>query len=293
MSIVLPDIYDTLSVLLVAMLTGIVVGVTGMGGGALMTPALILLGVPPASAIANDLVAAAVTKGVAASVHWRTGRPHFTIALLLVIASVPTAALGGWLAWHAPALRGNQGLLRLGIGLALLVAAAAYVARAYMRRQPPGSGHSEVSPRVLATLLVGALGGLLVGLTSVGAGSIMMVALILLYPAMDGRRLVGTDLVQSVPLVSAAAIAHLLNGGVSAALLIPLLIGGPCGSYIGSRLSGRVSTSATRVALVAVLTLTGSMMLHLSLPYALAAAVLAATPLLWQARAAKGVTSDT
>lgn len=285
--------YNTLGLLLISMITGVIVGITGMGGGALLTPALILFGVPPGSAIANDLVAASVTKGVAATAHWRTGRPHLAIAMLLIVASVPAAALGGWLVWHMRRLHDNQEFLRIGIGILLLVVAATYVARVYIRPQSRECSQSEISVRVLATLSVGTLGGLLVGMTSIGSGSVMLSALILLYPAMGERQLVGTDLVQSVPLVTAAALSHLLNGGVSANLLLPLIIGGPFGSHLGSKLSSHISAYATRIALVAVLSLTGALMLHMSTIYALIVATSIAAILLLRTRMDDCVTRRT
>lgn len=267
--------HDSVGLLIVALLVGMVVGITGMGGGALMTPALILLGIPPANAIANDLVAAAVTKSVASAVHWRTGQASMRVAGLLVVGSVPSAVVASWLAWHTPALRESQEPLRWGIGAALLLAAAVYILRALLPASKMAATTSTAS-RVPATLLVGALGGVLVALTSVGAGSIMMVALLLLYPTMSSQRLVATDLIQSVPLVTAAALTHLAAGGTSLEVLAPLLVGGPVGSYTGARLAPRVNARGLRLALVSILGLTGATMLRLPLPYAAAVAGLMA-----------------
>ena len=111
------------------------------------------------------------------------------------------------------------------------------------------------------TLLVGALGGLLVGITSVGSGSLIMVALLLLYPTLSAVRLVGTDLVQAVPLVLSAAISHVIVSGVDWAVLIPLIVGGSPGTFLGARIANWVSQSVIRRGIVIVLTLTGLNML--------------------------------
>lgn len=117
--------------LTVAFLVGIVVGLTGMGGGALMTPALIFLGVPPTTAVANDLVAAAVNKSVGAGVHWRTGSPDLRLVKFLVIGSVPTALMGGWIVGLLGEDEAQQSALKLIIGITLLIAAISYGTRIY------------------------------------------------------------------------------------------------------------------------------------------------------------------
>ncbi len=251
---------DALSVLFVAFGVGIVVGLTGMGGGALMTPALIFLGVNPTTAVANDLVAASVNKSVGAAVHWRFGKPNLKLAGLLVVASVPTAFAGAFI---IDAIGGvdQEVFVAKAIGTALLFTAATYGLRMYIQLRYVTAGNviSEDDPTVrpVPTLLVGAVGGLLVGVTSVGSGSLIMVALLLLYPTLSAVRLVGTDLVQAVPLVLSAAISHVLVSGVEWAVLIPLVVGGTPGTYLGARIAGWVSQSVIRRGIVIVLALTG------------------------------------
>ena len=248
-----------LVVLVVSFLVGIVVGLTGMGGGALMTPALVFLGIPPTAAVANDLVAAAVNKSVGAAVHARHGSPDFRLAKLLVIGSVPTAFVGAFLIRLLGSPEDQEHLLRLLIGVALLLAASTYTLRVYGASfRGWGRGREDrASGRTVATVLVGALGGLLVGLTSVGSGSIIMVALLLLHPGLHAKRLVGTDLVQAVPLVVAAAVGHVITSGVDWAVLVPLVVGGSPGTLLGSRLAAWVPGTAIRRGIVIVLTLTG------------------------------------
>jgi len=278
---------DALSILVVAFLVGIVVGLTGMGGGALMTPALIFLNVPPTAAVANDLVAASVNKSVGAAVHWRHGSPNLKLAMWLMLGSVPTAFAGAFIVSAVGEADEQEDFVKLAIGAALLFTAATYTLRTYLqlRARVAGRGVSggQVVVRWLPTLLVGALGGLLVGITSVGSGSLIMVALLLLYPALEAVKLVGTDLVQAVPLVLAAAISHVIVTGVDWAVLIPLVLGGMPGTFLGSRVAHWVSEAVVKRGIVIVLTLTGLTLLQVPPEYVglIGAALLILGPLGW------------
>ena len=246
-----------------AFIVGIVVGITGMGGGALMTPALIFLGVGDASAVVTaDLTAAAVYKTGGAVVHSREGSPNFTLAKWLICGSVPMAFIGPYL---VKAVTDNEDevdtFLKLCIGFALLIAAATYALRLYieLRRRTSGRTRSSGPPviRPIPTIAVGALGGLLVGITSVGSGSVIMVALLMLYPTLSAVKLVGTDLVQAVPLVMSAAIANILVNGLEWSIVIPLIIGSVPGCIIGAKIAPRVPQSYIRRGIVIVLTMSG------------------------------------
>jgi uncharacterized membrane protein YfcA len=256
---------DALSVLVVSFGVGIVVGLTGMGGGALMTPALIFLGINPAAAVANDLVAASVNKSVGAAVHWRTGSPNLRLAGLLIIGSVPFALAGGFIVKAIGDDEAQTQFLTTAIGWALLFAASSYGIRMYIQLRHVTGGNvitrDQIRVRTLPTVLVGAVGGLLVGITSVGSGSLIMVALLLIYPRLSAVRLVGTDLVQAVPLVLAAAVGHVFVQGVDWDVLIPLILGGTPGTFLGARLASWVSQSVIRRGIVLVLALTGLKML--------------------------------
>lgn len=250
-----------LSILIVSFGVGIVVGLTGMGGGALMTPALIFLGINPTAAVANDLVSASVTKSVGGAVHAREGSPNLRLALWLMVGSVPTAFAGAFIIDALGGAEAQASFVRNAIGGALLLTAATYTVRVYLtlRRNtvsnPPRT--SEIVVRPVTTLLVGVVGGTLVGLTSVGSGSLIMVSMLLIYPALGAVRLVGTDLVQAVPLVLAAAVSHVMVSGVDWEILIPLLIGGVPGTFLGARIANWVSQGVVRRGIVIVLTLTG------------------------------------
>ncbi|MDQ4007954.1 MAG: sulfite exporter TauE/SafE family protein [Actinomycetota bacterium] len=277
-----------LSILVVSFLVGIVVGLTGMGGGALMTPALIFLGVNPTAAVANDLVAASFNKSVGAATHWREGSPNLKLAMWLVIGSVPTAFAGAFI---IEAVGGEEGgaddFVKLAIGVALMFTAGTYTLRNYLKLREhvygTGRGRDGVVVRPLPTLLVGAFGGLLVGITSVGSGSLIMVSLLLLYPALGALKLVGTDLVQAVPLVLAAAVSHVIVTGVDWSVLIPLVVGGMPGTYLGSRLAHWVPEGYVKRGIVIVLTLTGLTLLGIPPEYVglIGAALLILGPLAW------------
>ncbi len=260
---------DFASILAAAFFVGIVVGLTGMGGGALMTPALIFLGVGHTSTIVTaDLTAAAVYKSGGAAMHARHGSPNLELAKWLIIGSVPMALVGPHLVtWVVPEANLEQVLQRC-IGFALLLAASTYALRLYIQLrsvQRGGATPDEDPPiRPLPTVLVGALGGLLVGITSVGSGSVIMVALLMLYPGLKAVKLVGTDLVQAVPLVLAAAISNIVAHGLDWGITIPLIIGSVPGTLIGARIAPSVPQSLIRRAIVIVLTMSGIALLDKS-----------------------------
>jgi uncharacterized protein len=251
-----------LSILAAGFLVGIVVGLTGMGGGALMTPALIFLGVGEAATVVTaDLTAAAVYKTGGAIVHKREGSPNMQLAKWLIIGSVPMALLGPYLISAFADPDELDDTLKLCIGFALLFAAATYALRLYINlKRVRGDGvQADENPHIrpIPTLLVGALGGLLVGITSVGSGSVIMIALLMLYPGLSAVKLVGTDLVQAVPLVMAAAISNIVLHGLDWGILIPLVLGSVPGTLIGSKIAPRVPQSIIRRGIVVVLTMSG------------------------------------
>lgn len=254
---------DAGALLIVSFAVGIVVGLTGMGGGALMTPALIFLGIPPTAAVANDLVAAAVNKSVGAAVHWRHGSPHIRLACLLMVASVPFAFSGAFVVRAVGGSGQEEQFIKYAIGVALIFTAMTFTLRVYLSMRAHAGGRAvagdqdDITLRVVPTLIVGAIGGTLVGITSVGAGSLIMVALVLLYPALAARRLVGTDLVQAIPLVTAAAVSHVIVTGITWSILIPLIVGGAPGTYVGARIAGWVPQGIIRRGIAIVLSLTG------------------------------------
>jgi uncharacterized membrane protein YfcA len=244
---------------------GIVVGLTGMGGGALMTPVLVLLfGVHPLAAVSSDLVASAVMKPVGSFVHWRHGTVNFTLVRWLCLGSVPAAFAGVLVARSLGDSTQVQDIIQIALGVALLIAAAGLALRGYLRLVerarardgrlgPLSSERPEVEVRPIATVLVGAVGGLVVGMTSVGSGSLIIIALMALYPGLLANQLVGTDLVQAVPLVMSAALGHLLFGDFQLDVTTALLAGSIPGVFLGARLSSRAPGGLIRRALAFVL----------------------------------------
>ena len=260
-----------LSIMATGFFVGTIVGLTGMGGGALMTPALIFLGVgDPSTVVTADLTAAAVYKSGGAAVHWHEGSPNLKLAGWLIAGSVPFALLGPYLIrWVAADSEGDiDQVLLICIGVALLLAASTYALRLYIQLRHMRSDRKAplANPRIrpLPTFLVGAVGGLLVGITSVGSGSVIMVALLMLYPGLSAVKLVGTDLVQAVPLVLAAAISNIAINGLDWSITLPLILGSVPGSMIGSRIAPRVPQSVIRRGIVIVLTMSGVALLDKS-----------------------------
>jgi uncharacterized protein len=223
---------------------GLLVGMTGAGGGALMTPMLILLfGVTPSSAISSDLVAAVLMRPLGAAIHMRAGTVNFKLVRWLVTGSVPAAFLGAWLLHEAGDSSAAETNIERFLGTALLVGAAAMALRYVLDRQDGTqrtASVAQIDARPIPTLLVGIVGGVIVGMTSVGAGSLMIVSLLFLYPMIGANQLVGTDLTQAVPLALAAALGAIAFGHVEFAVTTSLVIGSVPAVVVGSLLSSRV-----------------------------------------------------
>lgn len=250
--------HGDLSLSLAGLLVGFVVGLTGMGGGALMTPLLVLVfHVPALAAVSSDLVTSLVMKPFGGALHFNRGTVRRDIALWLTVASVPCAFLGVLLLKLVGTDHIDQ-FLRQTIGIALLASAGSIVVRSRIQAmRSRGVPFGPATLNVPVTLAIGALGGLLVGMTSVGSGSVIIVLLLLVYPALTSAELVGTDLVQAVPLVASAAFGHLLFGDVQLALTGWLLIGALPGVLIGAHFSSRGGERYVRPALFVVLLATG------------------------------------
>jgi uncharacterized membrane protein YfcA len=230
-----------------------------MGGGALMTPILVLLfGVEPLTAVSSDIVAAMVMKPVGGAVHWKRGTVHRPLVRWLMLGSIPAAFLGVLLLRKLGSGAALQGHVKLSLGVALLIVATGLIVRPLLgarHRADDRTGPLAVKP--LPTLLIGIIGGLVVGVTSVGSGSLIIIMLLLLYPRIRLSELVGTDLVQAIPLVASAAVGHLLFGSFKLGLTTSILIGSIPGVFLGARLSSRAPDYLIRPALIVVLLLSG------------------------------------
>jgi uncharacterized protein len=240
---------------------GAIVGVTGVGGGALMTPILVLLfGVAPAAAVGTDLWFAAGTKLVGGMVHHKQGRVDGGVLKLLCLGSLPAAVVT--LVWLH--LRGvdkvQNGMLMSALGVVLLLTALAMLFK--KQAQEFGVRLRTVSPidfkrwQSALTLVAGVILGVLVTLTSIGAGALGTVMLVYLYPfRMTPTRLVGTDIVHAIPLTIVAGTGHLLLGNVDLVLLGQLLVGSIPGIVVGSMLAGKLPERGLRIAIAIVLTI--------------------------------------
>ena len=274
---------------------GIVVGLTGMGGGALMTPVLVLFfKVAPLAAVSSDLVASAIMKPVGSFVHLRRGTVHLGLVKWLCIGSIPGAFSGVLIARSFGRGEDVQQVIRTALGVALLLAAFGLIVRAFLRlaeharvrdgrAAPLPQGKPSVQLRPAWTILVGLVGGIVVGLTSVGSGSLIIIALMALYPTLKASELVGTDLVQAVPLVASAAIGHLLFGDFHMEITTSLLVGCIPGVWIGAHLSARAPGGLVRRALAFVLLASALKLLNVSnqATAVILALVLLVAPVVW------------
>ena len=240
---------------------GLLVGMTGAGGGALMTPMLILLfNVTPLKAISSDLVAAVVMRPLGAFVHFRKGTVNMRVVALMASGSVPMAFLGSFLLHELGDSSTDQDNIERLLGVALLLGAAAMVLRFVLDRR---AGHTrqgvvnDIAVHPVRTVAIGMIGGLVVGMTSVGSGSLMIVLLLFLYPMLGANQLVGTDLAQALPLTMAAALGALAFGHVEFAVTTSLIIGSVPAVLVGSVLSSRAPDKYIRPAITFVIFASG------------------------------------
>jgi uncharacterized membrane protein YfcA len=248
-------------VVLGSAVVGLLVGLTGAGGGALMTPMLILLfNVKPSAAISSDLVAAVVMRPVGSLVHMRKGTVNYRLVGWMCAGSVPMAFLGSYLLHLLGGGAAQQQHVELALGIALLAGTAAMLLRSWLD-QRTGQARTQaieaLRVRPAVTVAIGVVGGLVVGMTSVGSGSLMIVLLLFAYPAIRAGQLVGTDLTQAVPLTAAAALGALLFGHVQFGLTTAVIVGSVPAVLIGSLLSSRAPDKYIRPVITFVIFASG------------------------------------
>lgn len=242
-------------------LVGVLVGLTGVGGGALMTPTLILLGIPPIVAVGTDLIYAAITKCFAVVIHQVRANIRWNIVIWLALGSVPCAAitliiLKSWMTEG----RSFDNVIVVVLGCALILTALISWARPSISRyRGMKSAHASGNPIITRLLIIisGVIIGLLVALSSVGAGALGAAALLLLYPKLPITNVVGTDLAHALILATVAGIGHWTLGSVNLSLLLILLAGSIPGVYLGSVCSGRISNEFMRRILISILFIVG------------------------------------
>lgn len=244
-------------------LVGLIVGITGVGGGSLMTPLLVLFfGVSPATAVGTDLLYASITKSLGGWVHSRNGTVDWKIVGLLSLGSLPAAlltiALFKFLGLDEKSLKG---IVTGVLSVALVLTALALLLKDQIRRlaQRDDGTIYELHHHHLkgATIATGAIVGVLVTVSSIGAGVLGTVALLFLYPRLSAVKVVGTDIAHAVPLTAVAGLGHLALGTVDLVLLGSLLLGSLPGIYIGSHLSAKIPEKVLRPLLATMLLIIG------------------------------------
>ena len=268
------------------LLGGFLVGLTGVGGGSLMTPLLVLVfGIAPSTAVGTDLLYAAITKASGVPVHARKGHIDWRATGWLAAGSLPAAALTLLALQHLHTSKAFEQLLKTSVGVALVVTALAILWRATRagilsftggaeetaaaggRAGSAGAGAgTRAAPMrypIVGTVLTGLMLGCLVTLSSIGAGAVGTVALVFLYPRFPITRIVGTDIAHAVPLTLIAGLGHLALGHVNGALLLNLLVGSIPGIWLGSHASAGIPERWSRPILAALLlTISVKMILH-------------------------------
>jgi uncharacterized protein len=253
---------------LIGFVTGVIVGLTGVGGGSLMTPALIgIVGVPPVIAVGTDLLFAAITKSFGGWSHWRSGHVVKPLFWRLVLSSVAGAAcFFAWMFFVKPDVTQLNKTIRVSLGIAVFITAIALIARPWLlkwrMRFARAHPSESAAPAVFATLVLGFIIGALVAVSSIGAGAIGVTALMLLFPLLPLKQIVGTDVAYAVPLTFLAGAAHASFGNLHVSLLIALLIGSIPGILLGAKICVRVPEFATRGLLIVMLTLAGWKLTH-------------------------------
>jgi uncharacterized membrane protein YfcA len=260
---------------LIGLIIGFLIGLTGMGGGSLMTPVMILvMGVKPIIAVGTDLAYGAITKIVGGAAHFRNGTVHRRTAYLLASGSVPASILGVGVTEQIK--RTNPDLIDVflmrTLAWALILVAFVLITKpvltAFARQWSSGrsldwrgsiQSLGERRPALLP--LVGAATGFLVGLTSVGSGTLVIVMLLFLYPRWESKDLVGTDVFHAAILVSTASLAHLAAGNVNISMMLSLLVGSIPGVLLGSRLAIGFHEQFLRLSLASVLLVSGTKLL--------------------------------
>ena len=237
---------------------GILIGLTGIGGGSLMTPLLVLFaGIPPVVAIGTDLAYGAVTKTLGGWRHWRKGTVDIGVSLWLAVGSVPGAILGVWLldVLHEKYGKSFEPTLLSVIAGVLMVVALSILGRAlFMPKLVARETHSvrQTTRTKVTAVVIGAILGVILGVTSVGSGALIGLALILVFQ-LTPHRVVGTDVFHAAILLWAAGVAHWVSGNVDFVLMGTILIGSLPGVWLGAHLISYVSPTALRPVLGCVL----------------------------------------
>ncbi|BAK76268.1 sulfite exporter TauE/SafE [Pseudogulbenkiania sp. NH8B] len=248
------------------LLVGFVVGLTGVGGGSLMTPILVWFGIPPATAVGTDLLYAAITKAGGVMIHHRQRHVDWGITRRLATGSLPAALLTLFALSRIdlPTATINA-VIKVSLGAALILTALAILFKPLLVKLAHRINPSlldESRSRTVPTVLIGVMLGVLVTLSSIGAGALGTLALFLLYPALPTTRLVGTEIAHAVPLTLVAGIGHASLGNLDYGLLVNLLMGSLPGIWMGSRLTKKMAERWMRPALAIMLAIVGTKLVY-------------------------------
>jgi uncharacterized protein len=270
---------------LAGLAVGVLVGMTGMGGGSLMTPMLILLfGFDAKTAVGTDILHGAVFKTFGAFRHRQLGNVHSRLALWMLAGSAPLSLVGVQIASSFG--DGAQSAMSKLVGATLIVGGLGFLVKTFIH--PPELGRFELGNRDrVAAVVIGAVFGFVVGLTSVGSGTFFGLAMLVFFPALSARRIVGTDLLHAAMLLWVAGAGHLLHGNVDLHAMAWLLVGSIPGVLLGSHLSIRVPERALRIAFAFILILSGIKLVELPAATTIievAVALGAIVLLVWSAR---------
>lgn len=251
-----------IGLVIAGLVVGLVVGLTGVGGGSLMTPILLYFGIPPTKAVGTDLLYAAFTKMGGVFVHNKKSNINWTITGWLTLGSVPAALLTLWILNNIKTDTTTiNAVIKYSLGWALLFTSVAILFKkkilVFSQKHSGDKFHSESKTQNMLTVAIGILLGATVTLTSIGAGALGTVTLFFLYPLLPTPRLVGTEIAHAVPLTLVAGIGHATMGNLDLLLLGQLLMGSLPGIYIGSMLSGKVPDLLLRNAIAIMLFFVG------------------------------------
>lgn len=248
--------------IIAGLLVGFIVGMTGVGGGSLMTPILLWFGIPPSTAVGTDLLYAAVTKSGGIFVHHKKKNINWKITGWLSLGSIPASLLTLWILHTSNVdTTALNATIKSSLGYALLFTSVAILFKKKLlvlsQKRAGDKFHGESNTQNMLTIAIGVLLGATVTLTSIGAGALGTVTLFFLYPLLPTPRLVGTEIAHAVPLTLVAGMGHASMGNIDLVILGQLLIGSLPGIYFGSMLSGKVPDLLLRNAIALMLFFVG------------------------------------
>lgn len=244
-------------------LVGLIVGLTGIGGGSLMTPILLTFGIPPHIAVGTDLLYAAITKSSGAFAHFRQKTIRWSICLLMLAGSIPTALLTGYLLKkYFGEYQHYTSLITTSLGIMLIITATLLLMRGhiqrYSQRHATDGNNLSSQHKAALTIIMGVFLGFFVTISSVGAGAIGTAILLVLYPQLKSIKVVGTDIAHAVPLTLTGGLVHLSLGNVDYGLLFALLLGSLPAIHLGTKLGNRLPDALLRPALATLLAAIGA-----------------------------------